>query len=79
MNTKKPKDEQMKRVHRQTFMLNSREMRAVNHYCEKYKVSNRSKFMRETIVTAILKRFDDDHPRLFDLDEKPNLFSGNGS
>ncbi len=68
----------MKRVHKQSFMLNAREMRAVNRYCEKYRVSNKSKFMRETIVTAILKKFDEDHPTLFGLDEKPNLFSRSG-
>ena len=49
----------MKRVHRQSFLLNAREMRAIKRYCEKYKVDNKSKFIRETIVTAILKKFDD--------------------
>ncbi|TVR68257.1 MAG: hypothetical protein EA408_13600 [Marinilabiliales bacterium] len=79
MKNKVQKDEQMKRIHRQSFMLNSREMKAINRYCEKYRVSNRSRFMRETIVTAILKKFDDDHPTLFGLDDKPNLFSGSGN
>ncbi|MFO7923966.1 MAG: hypothetical protein R6U58_09765 [Bacteroidales bacterium] len=79
MKNKTQKEEQMKRVHRQSFMLNAREMRAIDRYCEKYKVTNKSRFIRETIVTAILKKFDDDHPTLFELDEKPNLFSGSGS
>ncbi len=79
MKNKVRKDEQMKRIHRQSFMLNSREMKAINRYCEKYSVSNRSRFMRETIVTAILKKFDEDHPTLFGLDDKPNLFSGSGN
>lgn len=65
----------MKRVHRQSFLLNAREMRAIKRYCEKYKVDNKSKFIRETVVTAILKKFDDDHPTLFGIDENPNLFS----
>lgn len=69
----------MKRVHRQSFLLNSREMRAVNHYCKKYKVSNKSKLIREALVTAILKKFEDDHPTLFDSNEEPNLFSGSGT
>jgi hypothetical protein len=69
------KDEQMKRVHKQSFLLNTLEMRAINHYCKKYKVNNRSKFIRETIVTAILKKFDEDQPTLFDIDAAPNLFS----
>ncbi len=74
------KDDQLRRVHKQTFLLNTREMRAVNEYCKKYRVKNRSKFIRETIVTAILKKFEEDHPTLFDKD--PNLFSdrnNNGS
>lgn len=65
----------MKRVHRQSFLLNEREMRAITRYCERYKVNNRSRFIRETVVTAILKKFDDDHPTLFSIDGKPNLFS----
>ena len=75
MKNKVRKDEQMKRVHKQSFMLNAREMRAINHYCNKYRVSNRSKFIRETVVTAILKKFDEDHPTLFGFDDKPNLFN----
>lgn len=66
----------MKRMHKQSFMLNELEMKAINRYCKKYKVSNRSRFMRETIFTAILKKFEDDHPTLFEVDEKPNLFTG---
>jgi len=69
----------MKRVHRQSFLLNEREMRAIDRYCERYKVNNRSRFIRETVVTAILKKFDDDHPTLFGIDGKPNLFSGSRS
>lgn len=63
-------------MHKQSFMLNELEMKAINRYCKKYKVSNRSRFMRETIFTAILKKFEDDHPTLFEVDEKPNLFTG---
>lgn len=66
----------MKRMHRQSFLLNELEMKAINRYCKKYKVSNRSRFMREAIITAVLKKFEDDHPTLFEVDEKPNLFSG---
>jgi hypothetical protein len=29
--------------------------------------------MRETILTAVLKKFDEDYPTLFEF-EKPNLF-----
>ena len=55
-------------------MLNRRELNALDAFCEKYKITNRSKFMREAIITTILKKFDEDHPSLFE-DEEPNLFS----
>ncbi len=68
MKKKIQRDEQMKRVHRQSFLLNTHEMRAVDSYCKKYKINNRSRFIRETLVSAILKKFEDDHPTLFDLE-----------
>ena len=55
-------------------MLNSREMRALNIYCQRYRVSNKSRFLRETIMNAILRRFDEDMPSLFEETE-PNLFN----
>jgi hypothetical protein len=57
-------------------MFNEREVNALNVYFMKYKVKNRSKFMREAIITAVLKRFDDDYPTLFDTCQ-PTLFSHN--
>ncbi|NJM17168.1 MAG: hypothetical protein HC896_18890 [Bacteroidales bacterium] len=55
-------------------MFNNKEINAINGYCRKYKVNNRSKFFREAIITAVLKKFDEDYPRLFD-DGHPTLFS----
>lgn len=67
------KDERLKRSHRTSILFNNREHEAINLYCEKYKIRNKSKFMREAIMTEILKRFDQDYPTLFEF-EKPNLF-----
>jgi hypothetical protein len=67
------KDEKLRRSHRTSILFNNREREAINLYCDKYKITNRSKFMRETIMTEILKRFDEDYPTLFEF-EKPNLF-----
>ena len=67
------KDEKLLRSHRTAILFNNREREAINLYCDKYKIRNRSKFMREAIMTEILKRFDDDYPTLFEF-EKPNLF-----
>lgn len=54
------------RTHRQMFMLNDEEERALNRYISKYKVQNKSKFIRETLMIAIIRKFEGDHPTLFD-------------
>jgi len=67
------RDEKLIRSSRTSLNFNQREMEAIELYCEKYNIKNKSKFMRETILTEVLKRFDDDYPTLFEF-EKPNLF-----
>ena len=67
-------EEDLKRVNRKTISFNTRELKAMEGYFKKYKVDNKSKFMREAIITAILKKFDEDYPTLFDQ-EQPTLFS----
>jgi hypothetical protein len=57
-------------------MLNKREIRALGIYCDRYRVKNKSEFLRETIMRAILKRFDDEHPTLWEEPE-PTLFNKN--
>ncbi len=59
------KDKKLRRTHRTTVLFNGREQEAINLYCEKYKIRNKSKFMREAIMTEILKQFDKDYPTLF--------------
>ncbi|MEA4936831.1 hypothetical protein SDC9_160072 [bioreactor metagenome] len=54
------------RVHKHLFSLNDYENKALERYLVKYKVSNKSKFIRETLMYAILKKFDEDTPTLFD-------------
>lgn len=64
--TENPNDKELyKRTHRQSFNLNTLEMKALQKYCKKYKVKNKSKFMREAVMTVILKKFDEDYPTLF--------------
>ncbi len=55
-------------------MLNNREARALGIYCSRYRVKNKSEFLRETIMKAILKRFDDEHPTLWE-EQIPTLFN----
>lgn len=54
------------REHRISLMLNEREQRALDRFCDKYGIANRSRFIRETLMRAILKRLDSDQPTLFD-------------
>lgn len=55
-------------------MLNNRELRALEAYCSRYRIQNRSRFIRELILTNVLKRFEDDYPTLWQEPE-PNLFN----
>jgi len=72
-NRKKEKDKDLKRTYRKSILFNKREIQAIDHYCKKYKIKNKSKFMREMIITSVLKKFDEDYPSLFE--KKPTLFN----
>ncbi len=54
------------REHRISILLNESEQRALERFCERYGVSNRSRLIRETLMRAILKKIDNDQPTLFD-------------
>ena len=54
------------RVHKHLFTLNEEENNALNRYISKYKVQNKSKLIRETLMLAIIRKFEEDHPTLFD-------------
>ncbi|MBR1564125.1 MAG: hypothetical protein IJ650_02130 [Paludibacteraceae bacterium] len=56
----------MPRRNRLAVLLNDSEQRALDNYCRKYNIQNRSKFIRETLMKNILHRFDTDSPTLFD-------------
>jgi hypothetical protein len=55
-------------------MLNNREMRALSIFCNRYRIKNKSEFLRGTIMKAILKRFEEEHPTLWEESE-PTLFN----
>ena len=70
------KEDRLRRTNRLSLMLNNREMRALGIYCNRYRVKNKSEFLRETIMKAILKRFEEEHPTLWEENE-PTLFNQN--
>ncbi|MBW6501729.1 MAG: hypothetical protein K0B05_10085 [Bacteroidales bacterium] len=71
------KEEELKRTNRLSLMLNKRELRALGVYCSRYRIRNKSEFLRETVMKAIIKRFESEHPSLWE-DNEPTLFSRNG-
>ena len=54
-----------KRNYKKTISFNQNEMRVIEHFFEKYNIKNHSKFFRETIVSTILQKVEEDHPKLF--------------
>ena len=60
-----PVREKLVRKHKITFMLNDREMEAIEKYLSRYRIKNKSRFYRETIVRHILKQIEQDTPELF--------------
>lgn len=54
------------RTNRVSILLNDSEMRALDRYCEKYGVRNRSRVVREALMRSVLKQFEKDAPTLFD-------------
>jgi len=59
------KDVDMLRLNKKTISFNNRELNVIETYCQKYRVNNLSKLMREAIITFILKKLDEDYPTLF--------------
>lgn len=54
------------RTNRVSILLNDSEMRALDRYCDRYGVKNRSRLVREILMRAVLKQFEKDSPTLFD-------------
>lgn len=55
-----------RREHRHVIVLNEMENKALNNYLKKYKIQNKSKFIRETLMVEVIKRMEKDQPTLFD-------------
>ncbi|WP_291530383.1 hypothetical protein [Bacteroides sp. UBA939] len=57
--------EEPKREQRIVCLMSEEEMRIVDRYLEKYKITNKSRWVRETILMFIYKKMDEDYPTLF--------------
>ncbi|MEG1563460.1 MAG: hypothetical protein RR365_07005 [Bacteroides sp.] len=54
-----------KRQQRMTCLMNEDEQLIVDRYLDKYKITNKSRWLRETVLTFIYKNMDEDYPTLF--------------
>ncbi|MDR2036629.1 MAG: hypothetical protein LBQ60_01755 [Bacteroidales bacterium] len=59
------KNTDLLRINKQTILFNNKEIKAIDDYCKKYAIRNRSRLMREMILSSIIRKFEDDYPTLF--------------
>ena len=57
--------EYTKRERRMSILLSDDEQQIVDRYLEKYKITNKSRWLRETILMFIHKNMEEDYPTLF--------------
>jgi hypothetical protein len=65
----KKETKKLSRIHRVTLVFNDEECKAINRYIRKYKVVNKSRWYRETILSHVIKTLVDDYPTLFNEEE----------
>lgn len=61
--------QEVKRCQRLTCLLSEEEQAFIDTYLKKNKISNRSRWLRETILLFIHKDLDNKYPTLFDEHE----------
>lgn len=54
-----------RRDKRIVFHLNEAEFDALNAYCKRYHIKNRSQFIRKTVLGKVSQTFCEDYPTLF--------------
>jgi len=57
------------RTKKAEFMLNDEEYGLIHFYLKKYKITNRSRWFRETVLNHVLRNMDQDYPTLFEENE----------
>lgn len=57
------------RTKKAEFMLSDEEYDLIQFYLKKYKITNRSRWFRETVIGHVLKNMEQDYPTLFEENE----------
>ena len=55
----------VQRKRRMSILLSDEEQHIVDSYLEKYKIANKSRWLRETILMFVYKNMEEDYPTLF--------------
>lgn len=50
---------------RMVCLMSEEEQQIVDRYLEKYKITNKSRWLRETILMFVYKKMEEDYPTLF--------------
>lgn len=61
----KSTSQEPKRMQRMVCLMSEEELRIVDSYLRKYKITNKSRWLRETVLAFIHKNMDEDYPTLF--------------
>jgi hypothetical protein len=66
-NKKKPTTTRIQQIRKKRIvaLVSDEEDRLIDNYLKKYKISNKSNWMRETLLAFIYKNLDEDYPTLF--------------
>lgn len=64
-STKAPVSDPKRQV-RITCLLSEEEQNIIDRYLEKYKITNKSRWLRETVLMFVYKKMEEDYPTLFD-------------
>ncbi len=54
-----------KRQQRMVCLMSEEEVRIVDAYLKKYKITNKARWLRETVLTFSRQKMDEDYPTLF--------------
>lgn len=73
LNKTNSRDDSLKRKHKATFLLNDKELEAFEVYCKRYKVKNKARFMRESVMRTVMDQFMEDYPTLFEKKDLDRL------
>ena len=69
--TSSPNSSQRELVRRSRLscLVSEEEMRIIDSYLKKYKITNKSRWMRQTLLSSIHKGLEEDYPTLFNEHE----------